>query len=730
MANVSFKHGLQSNLPTSGVEGTFYLTTDTNRLYIGKAGGAIELLNQGVKVYDTWATISNLPKTNSELSVEGQIYYAKEDNILCAYSKGNWVQINPDTDTDNNTKIVGMSIAKNTQQSNTDKLVYDVQLTERTDVKGSTGANVKGASTTLTINKEDLNALVTEVSVGVSSSNSTNDAILSLNGTGSNSNVKTQITGEGTVTIKSSSNTSGLSTITIGSNPYSLITINDSNQGVIKLQQSGGDVGTVNVMTSGSLSAISDDKGNITLAHKDSGVTKGSYKGNAAVSTTDTATTIITIPEFTVNAEGHVTNAKTNNYNIKDTRYKLEENGLTYSASNGELSIILKTSDGEEAGTATLSNAFYTNFKVHDVNSNGSITSSEQQIYNQKTADFDLYTKEAVDAQIANAIKTADAMTFKGAMTAAPTTGTSNRGDTYKAASDFTFGTGASAVNVTANDLIIFNANDGSASNVATNWVIIPADTANTTYTFSGSNSIQLTGSDSETTGTIAVGDGLDITNEGSAFTITHQNTISEGNTNSAAGKQTINADARTFVIPTIKYNNTGHITGVSNATVTLPEDKNTTYTLERTANATGFTLKASDSSDAGKFQIINGTSISVSNEDDDGIKISHAPKTVSAKTANTNVAFGGSFTADHVTNDEEGHLNSITTTTYTLPNLPVFVGDGFAAVSENKLTFGYDVKADEQSITKALSVGLTSNSLAITGTTTDCSIDIVWGSF
>lgn len=35
MANILFKRGLQNNLPTTATDGVFYLTTDTNRLYVG-----------------------------------------------------------------------------------------------------------------------------------------------------------------------------------------------------------------------------------------------------------------------------------------------------------------------------------------------------------------------------------------------------------------------------------------------------------------------------------------------------------------------------------------------------------------------------------------------------------------------------------------------------------------------------------------------------------------------
>jgi hypothetical protein len=38
MANVAFKRGLSANLPIgNAVDGVFYLTTDTNRLYVGNS---------------------------------------------------------------------------------------------------------------------------------------------------------------------------------------------------------------------------------------------------------------------------------------------------------------------------------------------------------------------------------------------------------------------------------------------------------------------------------------------------------------------------------------------------------------------------------------------------------------------------------------------------------------------------------------------------------------------
>ena len=94
---VMFKRGEQAALDayingtTPAAEGTFYLTSDTNRLYVGKGGKAVPV-NQGVIAVDS------LPNEANKIEV-GQFYYLKGQNILAINSGGKWVQINPDTDT-------------------------------------------------------------------------------------------------------------------------------------------------------------------------------------------------------------------------------------------------------------------------------------------------------------------------------------------------------------------------------------------------------------------------------------------------------------------------------------------------------------------------------------------------------------------------------------------------------------------------------------------------------
>ena len=92
---VMFKAGLHANLPKSGaIEGAFYLTTDSDRLYVGKADGSLADLNKYVKIIDTFTGETPLP-----VGQEGDFLYIKDSNILAVYTNGAWKQVNPDTDT-------------------------------------------------------------------------------------------------------------------------------------------------------------------------------------------------------------------------------------------------------------------------------------------------------------------------------------------------------------------------------------------------------------------------------------------------------------------------------------------------------------------------------------------------------------------------------------------------------------------------------------------------------
>ena len=99
MANVKFLRGTQANLDTlingNGnrfTEGAFYLTTDTDRLYVAQAADELVLLNSIVKHVPNVAALANV-----DASAVGDFYYADSENVLCVRKAGGWQQINKNT---------------------------------------------------------------------------------------------------------------------------------------------------------------------------------------------------------------------------------------------------------------------------------------------------------------------------------------------------------------------------------------------------------------------------------------------------------------------------------------------------------------------------------------------------------------------------------------------------------------------------------------------------------
>ena len=113
---VKFKLGPQTKINeylnggTGWEVGTFYLTSDSNRLYVGQANG-IQLLNKVVQVY---SSLDQLP--GQGVAHEGDFAYisgsskntdgngnAGKGNILAYFNGNQWIQINYSTDTVNKT---------------------------------------------------------------------------------------------------------------------------------------------------------------------------------------------------------------------------------------------------------------------------------------------------------------------------------------------------------------------------------------------------------------------------------------------------------------------------------------------------------------------------------------------------------------------------------------------------------------------------------------------------
>ena len=97
--NIQFLLGTQANLEkyisgsSTAIEGTFYLTNDTHRLYVGTSVGTAVPVNEGV------ITVSNLDTLKTISAHPGEFYYVSNGNILCVYTGTEWVQINNNTNT-------------------------------------------------------------------------------------------------------------------------------------------------------------------------------------------------------------------------------------------------------------------------------------------------------------------------------------------------------------------------------------------------------------------------------------------------------------------------------------------------------------------------------------------------------------------------------------------------------------------------------------------------------
>lgn len=162
---VKFKLGTQENLnalkndPAKKWEvGTFYLTSDSSRLYIGQKD-ELALLNKSVEIY---ADLNALKAKGK--SFEGDIAYCADENVLAYYNGTTWAQINPDDDTILTalTQVVssvdkGVKITTGGTNDDPSKTITAADVTI-TGVKGAQVAMASNKALTITGDTYTLNA--------------------------------------------------------------------------------------------------------------------------------------------------------------------------------------------------------------------------------------------------------------------------------------------------------------------------------------------------------------------------------------------------------------------------------------------------------------------------------------------------------------------------------------------------------------------------------------------
>lgn len=740
-ANVMFKRGTQSsfnNLSTYQ-DGCFYLTTDSHRLYIGTGNNKADLVSQSVITYPNWAAIEALSNSSSSsyapgLCSEGQFYYAKAENILCTYSNGKWIQINPDHNDDHDTYVKSVSVAKNTADTvNGEKLVYDVKITQaQKDLKGNNEGAPTEVSGKLTISATDLNQIATHTNVGMQAEKSNSKVYLKNSGTGANAAAKVELAGGGSVSV--STDSSNKITISGVDTTYSLNTTTNTSGAKADLQNKDG-------VTAGSFAVEVDDialkvesntagkNGSIKLAHAKSLSSVASYIPHDA--TKDASGNIIlSMPIVSVNEYGHVTAAGTQNVTLprdKDTKVS-----AVSADNNGKITVKIKD-DNTTAETSVVSGQVLYN-KI-------TVNGAEKTVYNQGNLGA-FYSSDKVDALITAAKAEMNAMTYCGTTTNSKFVQIKGpqKGDTYKAAESFTIGSGSNVINVDIGDLIIYNGADVAAGTAGdtTKWEVIPSgDDIDTTYKMQlDGTAIQLKNEvNNNIAGQVVVKgtNGISVTNS-DGLSIGHANTVTAG---SASGTQS----GRQFTIPTINYDKYGHITGQGPATtIEFPVDKDTTYTFGSDAASKKVSLKNSNGNVTGSLRFTtsdNNFVVSMSNTTADqpvvDLKLATVAQSNSASTNNVSYSplSGGSaqaFTVAKATVDAYGRVTGFENQTITL-NTDQLTYNVSTNVANNTLSVDSSL-TNKAGTAQSKSVKVKSNSLTFSKAEDTVSVDLVWGTF
>lgn len=319
MAELMFKRGLQAALNTlittnQADDGCFYLTEDTHRLYVGqkdsKTGVTTPvLLNQTVQVVENLADLPDAPP-----AADHDFYYVRALNILAVYdskatTESKWVQINPDTDTNDVVTVDDIEFAKTSASS--DAVVYTLTLSQKKyDIDGSeVESDLENLTATLTLKTEDIANIVPEsAQVGLVTSGATGGGV-NINTTGAGSDATTLISLVPGDNIDSITAQDGKITVNAHNNTYTVgVVVNEGN--VFLRLTDTVDENTYDVAVNGGKDIVvtgNADTGAITVAHSVYNTANASVENKASLDARDT---LHIISGITLD-NGHITNIAT-----------------------------------------------------------------------------------------------------------------------------------------------------------------------------------------------------------------------------------------------------------------------------------------------------------------------------------------------------------------------------------------------------------------------------------
>lgn len=336
---ISFKRGTQDafNKLTSIQEGAFYLTTDTNRLYVGRKDTDNKIiadeLNKTICQVDSFTDLENKGATALTLN---QFYYCIKENIL-AYCKQDgstykWVQVNPDTDT-NDTIQVSKFEASNAID-NTEGKSIDINLTISQQKKNKDGnvysdnANkIDDLEATVKIPKSFIQGAikVDGSAVELNAAKITGGARLNTAGVGAASH-PVDIIGDGAVSVDfTKAADSKNDTITIKAPNYDATSVMTKDEGSITIKKNDQALANLKLTPGEKISFTPDNESN-TTSLKIGHVKIDTPTGTAAEGNPATVISGITTDNY-----GHITGYKTSDltqnsslgksYSLGDTKY-------------------------------------------------------------------------------------------------------------------------------------------------------------------------------------------------------------------------------------------------------------------------------------------------------------------------------------------------------------------------------------------------------------------------
>lgn len=717
MANILFKRGLQSALPETAQDGVFYLTTDTNRLYVGQSNdSAPVLLSQTVQIVPNAGYLPGEEYNENGTKLTDVFYYCTAENILAIYTGTEWKQINSDHNDNDTIKVTGITVSDPVADVTNSTLTYDMTVQQSKFDSTGRATTLPNVDFALTLTKTDLEKIIHDpASVSLSVSAGSGVVKVATAGTGSDGEADPVIIESGSnVTVSSSANKITISAI---DSQYDLSTAASGTNAQVKLTNSG-DSGKVTSATfkAGTDLNIEADANGITYKHASISTTKDNPIEATALEPEDTISVVTKVDTN----NGHTTKVTTKSYTLPvDTK----------------ITAVTDTVKDDWKTTIT-----QTGGQSFNIDFSSDAAALEEKLFDE------------INSKLAAANT---ALTYKGTI------------ETYSALTNKT--------SVEIGDVWMLNADDGSyktgdlfIATVADNkdqeggvitgtvvWTYVPSgDELNTDTLFYGD--VTITATTGNTGGEVKYILQASVTEEGEdrlpeaneALILVGGDDIlikaSSGMDNQAEichkayGDATIDATGEVessteFTAITGLTINNGHITAIK-------KEKFTPETVELSGSSNKIILTHNDGEEKSSIEVSSDNWVTASVTDNKftlahGDAISANATSAGTENTKTTLEVGDSFNVlTNVKYDAKGHIVSATEQTLTLPDThyDLFIGESGTSTgaTTEDVQNPYLILKNADGASDAISLTSSNESLTITGNSGAVTFGLIWGTF